>query len=133
MSLSPSESQLLLSILNLLLGPGGVGEVLLLLQLGGGVHGEAGGVQGSSVTIRASVTRALVTPGQHPGLAIRSECSQRTDSLTRGSDQAAVDVKVLGINVDHLPGPDVGDLGHGQELGGAGSQGDKNTSNLRVQ
>ena len=99
----------------------------------GGVHGEAGGVHGPSVAIRASVTRALIAPGQHPGLAIRSECPQGTDSFTRGSDQAAVHVKVLGINVDHLPGPDVGDLGHGQELGGAGSQGDKNTSNLRVQ
>ena len=132
MSLSSSESQLLLSILDLLLGPGGVGQVLLLLQLGGGVDSEAGGVQGPSVTIRASLARALVTSGEHPGLAISPESPQRTNSLTRGSHQAPVHVKVLGINVDHLTGPDVGHLGHGQELGGAGSQGDKNTSNLRV-
>lgn len=133
MLLSSSGSKLPLSVPDLLLGPGGVGEVLLLLQLGGGVHGEPGGVQRSGVTVRASLARALVAPGQHPTLTVRSEGPQGTDSLPRWTDQAAVHVQALGVNVNQLPGPDVGDLGDGQELWGGGSQGDKNTSYLRYQ
>ena len=132
MSLSSSGAQLLLGVPDLLLGPQSVGNVLLLLQLGGGVHGKPGGVERPRVTVRAGLARSLVAPGEHPTLAISTEGAQGTDPLTRGTHEAAVHVKTLGVNIDQLPGPDVGHLGDGQELGGAGNQGDKNTSYLGV-
>ena len=81
MYLSSGGSKLLLSVPDLLLGPEGVGDVLLLLQLGGGVHGEPGGVQGPGVTVGASLTWTLVTPGQNPALTISSEGAQGTNPL----------------------------------------------------
>merc|ERR1712170_78487 len=98
-SLSSCGAQLLLSVPDLLLGPEGVGNVLLLLQLSGGVHGEPGGVQGPGVTVRASLARTFITPGQHPALTISSEGAKGTDPLPGWPHQAAVDVEALSVNV----------------------------------
>ena len=60
-ALFSSKSELLLRILDLLFGPGSVGEVLLDLQLSRRVHGLTGSVQRSSITIGSSLSRPFVT------------------------------------------------------------------------
>ena len=79
-----SKSELLLRILDLLFGPGSVGEVLLDLQLSRRVHGLTGSVQRSSITIGSSLSRPFVT--YNTGIATTTNSS--LISLTSVKDTA---------------------------------------------
>ena len=77
----PGKAQLLLGVLDLLLRPGGVGDVLLDLQLSCRVHSLAGSVERPRVTIGASLAGTLVSSVQHSALSVAPERSEGTNCV----------------------------------------------------
>ena len=124
------SSQLPLRVPDLLLSPGGVLQLLLLEELGRGVDGLTGGIQRTGVTVGPSLSGSLVTAGQHPTLSISSEGSQRTNLLSRGSNQTSVNVDVFRVHCDNLASSDVNNFARRDKLGCAGSEGSYSTTDL---
>ena len=73
------KAQLLLCVLYLLFRPGGVGDVLLDLELSSRVYSLAGSVQRTRVTIGPSLAGTFVSPVQDSTLAVAPEGSEGTN------------------------------------------------------
>ena len=130
LGLLPCSSQLPLRVPDLLLSPGGVLQLLLLEELGRGVDGLTGGIQWTGVTVGPSLSASLVTSSQHPTLTISSEGSQRTNLLSRGSNQTSVNVDVFSVHCDNLASSDVNNFARRDKLGCAGNKGSYSTTDL---
>ena len=75
----PGKAQLLLGVLDLLLRPGGVGDVLLDLELSSRVYSLAGSVERTRVTVGSSLAGTFVSPVQDSTLAVAPEGSEGTN------------------------------------------------------